>query len=106
MNTIVRINMTILKDTKENNYGFQNFIYEHIIINKCCNDACMCSIIIGRIIMTNENINKLVKIYFDTQSTLADILANVCKYDDKDYNKCEKTLKEIQFKLDKINAKL
>ena len=56
--------------------------------------------------MLEENINKLVKIYRDTQYQLADVLTNLCKYDDKDYDKCEKLLLDIKSKLEKINAKL
>lgn len=56
--------------------------------------------------MCEENINKLIKIYFDTQYQLADILTNLCKYDDKDYSKCEKTFVEVKKQLEKVNAKL
>ena len=56
--------------------------------------------------MCEENINKLIKIYFDTQCALAEMLEKMCKHDDSEYFKLEKTFNDVKYKLIKLNAKL
>lgn len=56
--------------------------------------------------MIDENLDKLIKIYFDTQCELADVLNNLSKHVESNYKMCEKTLNNIKTNLKKINAKL
>lgn len=56
--------------------------------------------------MIEENLSKLIKIHFDAQCELADILDNLSKHVESNYKMCEKTLNKIKTNLKSINAKL
>lgn len=75
MKTIVRINGTTLKNIKMTNKK------KH---------------------MTNNNINRLTKSYFDTQLELANLLDRYAKREDKDIEKCLKEFNKLKNKIEKM----
>ena len=52
--------------------------------------------------MTNNNINRLIKSYFDAQLELADLLDRYTKREDKDVEKCLKEFNKLKNKIEKM----